>query len=399
METIIIGGGAAGLIAALKIKGHVTILEKNNDLGHKILVTGNGRCNYTNEDQDLGHYHTSNGEKLTEVINPCNWEMMIEEFRKLGIEPRIKNGYYYPFSNQALSIRDALVNGLKKRDVIVKLDTEVINITKDKNSYEIISDKGIFKADKLLITTGGLAMVKEYKMYDILSSLGLEVVLPKPALVQLKSKLGYEEEWAGIRAEVRLKHYEDNKLVRIEDGELQLTNYGISGICVMQLSSMIVEGLSKNREEVIQINFLNGLMIDESNIRNWLVNRDEELNENISSLLVGVLNDKLIKVLLKMIKIRDMKYRDLSLEDKSKLEEVLVSLKVKITGSKGFMNAQVTRGGVCLKEIDLKTMEVKKMKNLYLAGEVVDVDGDCGGYNLTWAFISGLKASKGINND
>jgi predicted Rossmann fold flavoprotein len=198
---------------------------------------------------------------------------------------------------------------------------------------------------------------------------------------------------------VRLKHYEDNKLVRIEDGELQLTNYGISGICVMQLSSMIVEGLSKNREEVIQINFLNGLMIDESNIRNWLVNRDEELNENISSLLVGVLNDKLIKVLLKMIKIRDMKYRDLSLEDKSKLEEVLVSLKVKITGSKGFMNAQVTRGGVCLKEIDLKTMEVKKMKNLYLAGEVVDVDGDCGGYNLTWAFISGLKASKGINND
>lgn len=401
-KIVIIGAGASGLVAAIfaaKCQNDVILLEKNDICGKKILATGNGRCNFWNEDQSLTHYRSSNFGEIEKILNKKNKEKILNFFEKIGIEPKIKNGYYYPFSNQAISMQKALVIEAQKANVKIKKDAEVINIKKLKDKFEIyIKDGSKIIADNVILSTGSKAAPKTGSDgwgYKICKNFNHSIIEPLPALVQLKAEEKFLKEWDGIRADVLIKLYENNKKQAEEKGEIQLTNYGISGICVFNLSGRVSRGLDEKKEERVEINFLDGLNIKTKNeFIDWMDKRNKKVkNRSIFELLEGVLNYKLVNVLLKLSKINNQsRWEELDDNKMQHLAKNIVSFNLNITGTNSFEKAQVCSGGVPLNEINVNTMQSKKVEGLFITGEIIDVDGDCGGYNLEWAWITGMIA-------
>ena len=405
-DVIVIGGGASGLVAAIyaaRRGKRVTILEKNSACGKKILVTGNGRCNYFNEDQNLSHFRSNNNEFIKDIITQDNLNEVLTFFKNLGIEPKIKNGYYYPYSNQAVSIQNALLIEIRNLRIEVKTDTTVYEVKKNNdNSYLIITNQGNFYTDNIVLATGTKASQKndfDNIGIKIVEKFGIKTIKQLPALVQLKGNEKYFKDWNGIRQDVKVSLYENNNFVDSEIGEIQLTDYGLSGICVMNLSGRIARGLDKGKQEVISINFLDGLNINSIEEAIEFINLRDSLmkNRDICELLEGIVNYKLLNVLLKKSKIQvNKKWNETSDYEKNILAQNLVDLKIDIIATNSFDKAQVCSGGVVLSEINASTMELKNSNGLYVIGELLDVDGDCGGYNLTWAWITGMIAGKCI---
>ena len=407
-DIIIIGGGASGLLAAIfaaKSGKKVTILEKNKTCGKKILITGNGKCNYWNEAQSLNHYHTNNIEILKNILTESNKQEILNFFDSIGIIPRVKDGYYYPFSNQATSIQTALLTEAKIQGVEIITETEVLSINKDNNNYQIITNNGKYLCNKVIISTGSYACPKtgsDGLGYKLLTSLGHSLITPLPALVQLKANTPYLKEWHGIRSDVSVSLIENNNPIATQIGEIQLTDYGVSGICIFSLSGQVARGLSKNKQEQISINFLHPFSIsNEEEFITWMDNRNKlVLNRTISDLLDGILNYKLINLILKLSKIDRTKYwNDLTKQEKYLLGTNLTNFILTITGTNSFEYSQTATGGIPLTEINLNTMESLYNKGLYITGELLDIDGDCGGYNLTIAWITGYLAGIGASND
>ena len=400
-KIVIIGGGASGLVASIYAKtedNEVIILERNKECGKKLLATGNGKCNYWNEDQSLTHYHSENNELISKIISFNNQKEILNLFNKLGIIPKIKHGYYYPFSNQAETVREALIKETKKKNVEIKTDFLVENVKKVKSKFIIKGRNEEIKADKVIISTGSFASPKTGSTgmgYHFLSKFGHNIIEPLPALVQLIAKFPYLKDWKGIRTDVILKLEENEKIIAEDKGELQLTDYGISGICTFNLSSYVSRGLKNNKEEIIHINFLPFLKED-SNIMKWFDDRNELLNNpTLYELLNPILNYKLVKIILKVSRLQGgLSWNDLFEEEQLNLVENLINFKLEIINTKSFDNAQCCSGGIPLTEIDLNTMESLKVKKLYIAGELLDINGDCGGYNLSLAWISGMLAGK-----
>lgn len=410
MRVVIIGGGASGLVAAIYAANNnnrVILIDKNSNFGKKILVTGNGKCNYWNEDISLKHYHSNNLDVLDKIITDKNKIEIENFFKRIGIVPRIKDNYYYPYSNQASSIQTALIKEAYLRKVEFINNCEVLDVIKEDDKFKVITDKQILVCDKVIISTGTKASNK-----NLISNLGYEVarkfnhqiIKPLPALVQIKLNEAYLKEWHGIRSDVLVKMYEDNKFIKEEVGEIQLTDYGVSGICILQLSSLISRGLYNKKKEEIEINFLNSLGINNSDDfisfmddRNKLV-----ISRSISELLDGILNYKLVNLFLKRSKIdRDLLWDEIDFNKKYELGKMLTGLRVIVSGTNDFDCAQVCSGGIMLREINPDNMESLLVKGLYFTGEVLDVDGECGGFNLGFAWISGYLAGKSIggNND
>ena len=380
---IIVGAGAAGMLAAIHAKtkdNQVILIERNTNCGKKILITGNGKCNYLNDDFNISHYRSDNLEFLENIITEENKKLLIFEFKKIGIEPKIKNGYYYPMSNTSISIQNALLLTLKQKGIEIITNTTITDIKKINNKF-ILNDK--FTCDKLIIAAGSSACPKcgtDGTIYDALKPLGLKIKKPLPALVQLKSEGKFLKEWAGIRCDCELSLFENDKLIKKSIGEVQLTDYGISGICTFQLSSDCIRGLDSGKKEVIKMNFLP----DIKDFDTFYLNRVKLLKgRNDIELFEGLINYKLLYVLFKHNK---------------NIKEALTSFSLEITGYNGFDKAQVASGGIKLTEIN-DNFECKNIKDLYIVGEALDVDGDCGGYNLAFAFLSGIIAGENIKND
>ena len=300
MKIIIIGGGASGLTTAINMKtndNEVIILEKNSDCGKKILVTGNGRCNYFNEDQDISHYHSTQKELLSSFITEDRIKKVLPFFESIGIYPSIKDGYYYPNSNQAVSLKNALEIECINKGVKIIRDTNVISIKKE-NKFIIKTDNDVYESDILIIATGSKASPKtgsDGSGYEFATGFGHNIIKPLPGLVQLvcNSKL---KEASGVRVKTKLSLIEDGNLIKDEIGELQITDYGISGIVAMQLSSHIARGLDENKKEEVLINFLPGI----ENIKTFIENLNNNLNNRtISEILDGFLNYKLVNNILK----------------------------------------------------------------------------------------------------
>ena len=403
MKVAIIGGGASGLISAIEAsngKNEVTIYEKNSKCGKKILVTGNGRCNYFNDDFTIEHYNSTNIDILKKIINQTNKDRVLKFFDSIGIVPKICNGYYYPISNQASTIQEALILEAKLRGVKFVNEVQVINITFD-NKFIIDTLDKRYYADKVIIATGSNAALKtgsDGLGYSLARSFKHSIIKPLPSLVQLIGDEKYFKEWAGVRSDVKVTLYENNVKIKEVSGEIQLTDYGVSGICIFQLSSKVVRGLEGKKKEVLVINFLPWLKED---INTFLSNRNDKLKDrSISELLDGLLNYKLVNLILKKNKIKyDKKYLELTDKEKSALSSDLIGFRLEIVGNKGFESSQVSSGGIPLKEININTMESVYQKGLYIVGELLDVDGECGGYNLGFAWLSGILAGEDIKEN
>ena len=398
-EVVIVGGGASGLTAAITAARNgkdVTLIEKNNKCGKKILITGNGRCNFWNTDENLSHFHSSNSNLLKEFITDERKNSILKFFDSLGLAYKTKNGYYYPFSNQAFTIENALLSECKKLNIKIINDITVEKIIKE-DCFIINPDKENIKAKNIIIATGSKAAPKtgsDGLGYELAKSLGHNIITPLPSLVQLKADEPYFKNWSGIRTDVKVNLLIDHKYIKSETGEIQLTNYGLSGICIFNLSGEAAKALNQNKNVIISINFIPFA----SNPKTFL----QTLNKNsyhktISELLEGILHYKLVDIILKKTHLkRDLLLNTLTDNELNNLIKTLTDFQIKILDTHTLDHAQVCSGGIPLTEINSKTLESLKVKNLYFTGEIIDIDGDCGGYNLGWAWMSGIIAGKNV---
>ena len=401
-DIIIIGGGPSGIVTAIKAKNknnNVIVLEKNNTPLKKLLLTGNGNCNYFNEIFSTKNYHSKNIDIVDKIISDKNLNSVKEFFDELGIIPKIKNGYYYPFSNQATTIKNVLLREAELKGVNIICNSEALDIEK-KDKFIIKCTDKEYTCDKLVISMGSKAYPKtgsDGLGYSLLEKLGHSIIKPLPALVQLTSNFKYLKDIDGVRTDVYMELFEDDKYIDSESGELQFTNYGISGICTFNLSNYITRGLDEGRSEVIKINLVPFI---ETLITPWMDQYSKKnSNKNLTELLEGFLNYKLVNMILKVSNLKGTNYyKDLTNEEKLELCKNLRSLKIEITGTKSFDNSQICNGGVPLSEINYQTMESNIVKDLYITGELLDMNGNCGGYNLTTCWISGLLAGKDIGD-
>lgn len=397
MDIVIIGAGASGLVASIfakKENNNVVILERYDKIAKKILVTGNGRCNYWNEDFDNNHFYSNNKDFLKEINTLENREKVLNFFKLIGIIPTIKNGYYYPMSKEASSVRNALINKAIEKGVNIITNADVKEIKKENNKFLISYNDQNITCDKVIIATGSVSYYKEENIgYTLCKNLGHNIIKVLPSLVQLEGNGTFFKDWAGVRNNSKVSIYIDNDLKKEESGELMLTDYGVSGICIFNLSGIANRALNDNKNVEIRINFLPEI----NNLKEFLEERGKTLNsKDLSFFLEGLINYKLVNVILKNINLENRKWSSLSEEEKDLLIENLSNFKLIITKSKSFDSSQVCTGGVDTREINPKTFESLICSGLYIIGEVLDVDGDCGGYNLGFAWLSGMISGDNI---
>lgn len=399
MRALVLGGGPSGLAAAINLKRkglEVTIIEKNKNLGKKLLLTGSGRCNYFNEDFNINKYFTSDYDSLNKIINDTNKDKALNFFDSIGLVGTIKNGYYYPFSEKSETMLDCLIETIKALDIEILLETEVKKIEKN-DKFIVDTNKGKIESDIVVLSMGSKCYPKTGSngdSYKFLKDFGHSIEKVRPALVPLKTNSKLLKYTSGVRTMVKVTYDK-----YIETGQLQINKDSISGICILNLSGIIIKDLDNNKKPSIRLNFLDSLNIDKETCYKYLLNIYNKTNKkSISNILNGILNYKLVNFFLDSLKIdKDKDFKDLTNEEKNNLSEILTDFKIDITGYDDFDKAQVCSGGVPLNEIDPNTMESKKNKDLYITGEVLEPFGICGGYNLGFSFITGLLVGDNID--
>lgn len=384
-KVIIVGGGASGLMCALNSKtnlNEVTILERNSTPGKKILMSGNGRCNFYNDNQNINRYH-SESTKINDLF--LDSKRVLDFFKNLGVKYTVKNGYYYPYSNKSETINNTLINECEKKGIEIKCDYEVTSIKKENDKF-IINDE--IEGDILVLSTGSMSGVNydNFYGYELLDSFNLNIIRPLPSLTKLVCDGSFFNKWNGIRTKAVVTSFNDDILIKEEEGEILLTDYGISGICVFNISRDIVKLLDDGKNASVKINFMEDFSIDE------LFNSDLTIKETLDR----VLDEKLVDVILNRYHVLgNKKYEELNNEEKNNLRHGLYAFELNVVDYKDFKSSQVTQGGLSLDELN-DNFEVNSVPNLFVIGELLDIDGDCGGYNLTSAFLTALKASDKI---
>jgi len=399
----VIGGGAAGMMAAITAASQgaeVTILEQGERLGKKILMTGNGKCNLGNLYLNEEMYYGGSPEFIAKSLNKFTTEDTICFFHGLGLMLKNKNGYLYPASEQAAVVLDVLRNELRVLGVTIITECKVNKIEKrEDGSIAVFDGTGgnrSYVFDRVILACGSKAAPKtgsDGSGYKLAKQLGHSIVPTVPALVQLKCREDYLKSVAGVRAEGRLEVWQDGTCVATETGEIQFTEYGISGIPVFQISRVVNYILRNGREPEIVMNLMPDYGEEEFSqliMRRMLLQTDRTVEE----FFTGMLNKKLMSLFIKLAGLK----HTLSIEEadeaaKMQVYELCRSWKLHVIGSNPYDNAQVCAGGVDLNEIT-EEMESRIIPGVYFAGEILDVDGKCGGYNLQWAWCSGYLAGR-----
>ncbi len=398
-DVIVIGAGASGLIAAIAAArqgSSVLVIEQKDKAGKKILATGNGKCNFTNLNQSPDCYRSNDSAFARKVLSCFDVNRTLQFFEDLGIYPKNRDGYLYPNSEQASSIVSVLMMECERLKVQFIYQEKVKSIIKPYYTVTTENNKQ-YRSKKLILATGGCASPKlgsDGSGYTIAKNLGHSIIKPLPALVQLKSPDKYCKTVSGVRTNAMVSLFAENKKVVDQDGEILFTDYGISGIPIMQISRFAAKALDQGKQVHLLIDFFTNQKEDE--LIGFIKKRlKQHPQKTLEEMLVGLFNHKLSYLLIMEAKLDTYKKSKLVTDQEvTKLVKNIKEFKMRISDTNSFDQAQVSAGGVSTLEIDHNTMESKLRKGLYLIGELVDVDGTCGGYNLQWAWSSGYIAGR-----
>lgn len=393
----IIGGGASGMAAALAAAenkdNQILIFERQARVGRKLLATGNGRCNLTNLNACGESYHGDAPDFAKEALARFGVEDTLRWFEMMGLYTVAEDsGRVYPYSDQANSVVDVLRFALQKPNVQLLTGCEVSKLRKSGNGFSVEAGSDVYFCDKLIVACGGIAGTKlggSMAGYKLLRSFGHHCTKLRPTLVQLKSGWHGCVSLKGVRANCRVSVIHDGRVFAESMGELQFTDYGLSGPVIFEVSRDVC---AANGEWSCKLDFLPN-MSAERLLEAIKQRKDSDLLAE--DLLTGILHNRLGRVLTGAVGIRaDRKIKDLTEEELHLVCGAAKSFEISITEPMGMDSAQVTAGGIVTDEFCSKTMESKLVKGLYACGEVLDIDGDCGGYNLQWAWSSGRLAGK-----
>lgn len=392
----IVGGGAAGMMAAItaaRCGALVTLLEGKDRPGKKILSTGNGKCNLGNEKLDMEEYYTESPDFLEKCLGRFGTADTVAFFQEIGLMLKRKSGYLYPMSEQASSVLDVLRYELHRQKVQVITDCKIETVEMVGACIRLKGSGKTYCFDRVILACGGQAAPKtgsDGSGYRLAEKLGHSLVPVVPALVQLRCREDFLKAVAGVRADVLLTAAAaagDGALIQ-ERGELQLTDYGISGIPVFQISRVVNYILRKEKEVEIRLDFLPD--ITEEALGQLVTDRKPlQRGCTVEAFFTGLLNKKLMLLFIRLAGLKAAE--DAASADQKKMNLVYRLCKcftVHVIGSNSFDNAQVCAGGVPLDEVT-EQLESRKAPGIYFAGEILDVDGRCGGYNLQWAWCSG----------
>lgn len=396
----VIGGGAAGMMAAITAAREgvrVTILEHKDRIGKKILSTGNGRCNFTNTFQTPACYRSDNRDFAWNIIQKFNVEKTISFFKELGIYPKDRNGYLYPYSDQAAAILEVLQIEIAKLDICVMTEINVLDIQPVKRGIRVTTDKKTITVDSVILACGSKAAPvtgSDGSGYQLAKLLGHRIVPVLPALVQLRCAEKFYKSISGVRVQGTVEIYADDISLASDTGEIQLTNYGISGIPVFQVSRYAAKAIYQKQSVTAVLNFMPDMNKDE-----FLSFLQERItlcpHKTLDEFFTGIFPKKLCELWIRLSRLpKEMRVPDLSGEQLEKLVLLIQHLRTHITETNAFEQAQICCGGVDTTEINPDTLESNYVPGIYFAGELLDVDGICGGYNLQWAWSSGFVAGK-----
>lgn len=405
-DVIIIGGGASGVFSAISCKDlglDVAILEGSDRICKKVLTTGNGRCNITNEfiSYPFSNYHSDNNEFFKDTLKDFSVDDTVTFFSMLGLPlVTLDGGKMYPMSLQATSVVDLFRFAIEDRSIPLYTNHKVSSIKKVKDTFNILikDNDEVFSCNKLIIATGGKSATNtgsDGSGYALSKSLGHSIITPLPAIVQLKLDYKHLKALSGVKFNGYAEIFVNGKSKRKEFGEILFTDYGISGPPILQISRVASKYLSSKENVEIKIDMLPDLSLNDLN--SFLDNHLGMFSyRSLADCFVGIINKKLISVILKecgVTSIHKPAY-ELTWDERKKLIDILKCWTFKVTDTNSFNNAQVTCGGINTFEVDPLTLQSNLIKNLYFCGEILDVDGDCGGFNLQWAWSSASKVAK-----
>lgn len=418
-DTIVVGGGASGLTAAIfaaRSGCKVLVLEQKDKLCKKIYATGNGKCNFTNKNWQAACFRGSDSSFAEPVLRSFSFEDTVAFFKEIGVYPKERNGYYYPASEQAASVAESLVREAKRLGVECLTGVKVSRVYKEQenrkgadnttlsggrkaNSAMFVAetDNGIYRANSMVLATGGKASPvhgSDGSGYPFAKSFGHTIRPVLPAIVQLKADGKFFKTLAGVRTDGKVTLH-IGKDSYSEEGELLFAAYGLSGIPVMQVSRYASVALYEKKNVTAELDLFP--VLEENALAEEITRRFRMMKENTAEeALAGLCNHKLNYVLLQLCGLEPIKKAGAyGKKEAVVLAEKIKHFTVKVTDTNGFEQAQACTGGVPLTELT-QSMESRLVSGLFITGELADIDGTCGGYNLQWAWSSGAAAGRKI---
>ena len=402
MKIVIIGGGASGLMAAItaaKSGAEVTILEHENKPGKKILMTGNGRCNLTNKSMWAEYFH-GDPHLIQTILSKFSWKDTVSFFEHEGMILKDKAGYIYPNSMQAQSVLKLLLCDCEELHVKIKTNCnvkEIMPINQGNNGYKIAFDTIEQSFDGVILACGSRAYPEtgsDGSGYSLASKLHIPMTPVHPALCGIRSHDSWCRQSAGVRCEGSIYIYSNDKMLAKDTGEIQFTDYGVSGIPVFQVSRYVSLALAGGRPVTAKIDFFPNKYTEELAYI-FEQKKKKHPRRRLKEQFLGILPEKLIPVFLNRIDLTEQTITCEAGDIKwQKIPQMLKNFIFPIYATNDFSKAQVCCGGIDTSYVQIDTLESKQYHNLYFAGEILDVDGKCGGYNLQWAWSTGYVAGK-----
>jgi predicted Rossmann fold flavoprotein len=396
-DIIIIGAGASGLVSAIvsaKRGKKVLLLEKNSKVGKKLLATGNGRCNITNQKPISSRFHSNNRYFIEQVLSGYSYQDIKKFFKSIGLELiESKEGKVFPMSLQAQSVVDILELECRELGVKIICNCHVERVIKNSSGYSVDE----FKSHKVVLSTGHISAPSLGGVVDGLvfaRKFGHKTIDSFPSLVQLTSSIKDIRQLSGVKIESRITLKTPKGLVE-RSGDVLFTNYGISGLATLDISRWVMIALIEKKEVELFIDLMPKMSGEQlKSLMKKSIRKKS--SRSIEHWVQGFIHKKLIGIILERAKIDKLLESQIELSHIEKIVEAIKVFRLRVDGSRGYKGAEVATGGVDTREINPKTMESKKQKGLYFTGEVLDVDGDRGGFNLHFAWVCGLRVGEHI---